>query len=397
MRAFRHFSYEGATSSLLPFLLLISSFGIAAAIAKAGDEIDARTLDEGCEKLADIVARTLDEEGCQPAVIVGSFSGVARLQSSGGVGLAQRVREALRDRGVAISESDSCQLNGEFSTPRRQPLFDEADVPEPDQIALRIEYVVRDRNDETKRRGVINVFGNAPLAIGGATVSFAGKDGRISGRVDADRLGDQMDRLEAAIAKPVAFVVNAETRATPDGPFGVEIIADTKPGRTGAPRVPTLRAGRAFVRLGPGEEYVVRLHNRTDREIAVNLVIDGVDVFAFQDVRPDGRRMQHLVIEPRTVTDVKGWYVNEQKLDAFEIMGYSKSAAASLLKPVDEVGVITAIFLEADETRTKNFVTTKIEEPDATGRGREIAQDTEVVDRVIGRPLTAISVRYERP
>jgi hypothetical protein len=305
------------------------------------------------------------------------------------------VSEALRDRGVRVAASDAFQLNGEFSSPRRSPTFAGQTEPGAEEVALRIEYVIRDQDDTERRRGVVNIFGDGPLAIAGGTASFSDTDDREGAGPPVDAARVQAARLEEAIRRPQAFIVGSESRAAPDSPFAVEILADSRPGRVATPRVPEIRDGRAFVSLSAGEEYRIRLHNRTSRGVAVSLFIDGLDVFAFQEARPDGRTLRYSVLPPRQVNEVIGWYINEKRADAFEITGYSKSAAASQLRSIDAVGLITAVFHEADEIRTKTVRATA-EEPNATGRGRALEQNSEIVDRVIGRPLAVISVRYDR-
>lgn len=170
--------------------------------------------------------------------------------------------------------------------------------------------------------------------------------------------------------------------------------------------------GRPLVGINRGETYAVKLYNRNPHEVAVQLLIDGISMFAFSDSEfwlATGEPRYSVVIlpaargsEPGTVI-LQGWHRNNQPggQDQFVVTEYSKSAAGKLMK-VQDLGTITATFQacwDQDQSIPPAIADT---EPgrrrgglgDATGFGAPIGEGFREVQRAFGVIRESISVRY---
>jgi hypothetical protein len=111
-------------------------------------------------------------------------------------------------------------------------------------------------------------------------------------------------------------VITGKPKATIDGTavlagkeFGLEVLRDGKPVK------PADDDGLAFVELGKGR-YTVRLINRAKYEVAVDLRIDGLNVFAPPGKPPAEPSL--IVVKPGEPVTVPGWY-SGKKFHAFEV------------------------------------------------------------------------------
>lgn len=350
---------------------IVLAIGLSALLAARANAEDL-ALDDGIAKLAAGVVETLRAEGGELAIVVGDFRGVPRLKAAGGPGLQQRLAAALQALKVVVRDGAPYQLVGEFAT-------EEAQAHEADRfqsLALRLQATVLDAKDKELKSFKIRIFGDAPLQFVGGTASLPPtKDGEASSQREQAKID--------AVAKPVAALEGAETRAHAESPFGVE-VAVHEAGKI-TPRQPRLQDGRAFVDLEKGEEYVVRLRNRADFEVAVTLTIDGLSMFAFSE---EGNFGSQVLVPPGRFVEIPGWYVTREKTDRFQIGGYAQSAAAAKLLPASSVGVITATFSESVAGSGKD--------PKATARGAQIGFSYREEKRVVKSPTAVVSVRYDR-
>jgi len=123
----------------------------------------------------------------------------------------------------------------------------------------------------------------------------------------------------------------------------------------------------------------VRIVNDADYDVAVTFTIDGLNVFAFSEVR--GRNGKPLyacvIVTKKSSVLVKGWHRDNEKSWEFLVAEYAKSAAAEV-RNVDGLGTITASFAAAwpkdgmppaDEPAKPS---TRAVSLDATARGAEV-------------------------
>lgn len=363
--------------------MLAPPAGVAAEAATA-ESATAFSLDEGCRLLAEQVLTTLTREQLPKTVAVGAFTAAPRLESSGGVGLGHRVRQALHAVGIATQPSGALQLSGKFrDAVESQPFAGEG-------VALRIEYLIQDARDNELLKGVINAFGDAPLEIAGGTAD-------LRPRPDGDDDGEARRRQEAIRAsfeRPAAFVAGQETRPSRGSPFGLEVRVDARGVAGAAPATPVLRDGRSFVQLAKGDQYRVRLRNATKDTVLVSLTIDGLDAFTFSEDPDDQGRKVHFVLAPGTVRDVPGWFITKKRSEAFRITDYAKSEAVKMFGSTADVGQITATFYEA--VKIERTYTVLVPESIGTERGNKIETNYERVRLQEGRPLATVTVRYEK-
>src|SRR5206468_1525332 len=95
--------------------------------------------------------------------------------------------------------------------------------------------------------------------------------------------------------------------------------------------------------------YEVRVTNNSTEEAAVTLTIDGIDVFAFSDIKDakTGKpRFSHYIVAPKTSHTIVGWHKTNAVSLGFLVTEYGKGAS-SQLKSTGDVGVLTVTFSSA--------------------------------------------------
>src|SRR5262249_14494344 len=89
---------------------------------------------------------------------------------------------------------------------------------------------------------------------------------------------EQRDRrLRETLSRPKTFINRTRVSGSADGKMAIELLVD------GQPRAVTEDEGLAYLSTNLSREavYAVRLVNDTDRELAVELKIDGLSIFQF--------------------------------------------------------------------------------------------------------------------
>jgi hypothetical protein len=197
----------------------------------------------------------------------------------------------------------------------------------------------------------------------------------------------------------------------------------------GEPRPFHNQDGLPFTYLNEGETYTLTLINDSNAEAAVEVKVDGLNVFHFSDpsdVRPDGSKYRYWIVAPRRKLVVKGWQKTASTASEFHVTPLEEGAAAQAGIPLDNVGLETATFYAswpqnrrqpgdepAVERRVDAPVTTSrvIQLPDgtrqtvqemkvnsrvSTGFGAEVLVNARGVNRMIGVPRATVAFRYER-
>ena len=363
------------TTQAVPMLLAILFSGALAPAAKADP-----LLDQGLRKMAVEIGKYLTEEGHPKAMIVGNFVGSPRLGSSGGVEISRSIAEQLESAGVSVREDAELQLMGKFKLKERKQ------HPQDDfeSLALEIEAVILDGNDDELVELPITVFGSVALQIAGQTVD-------VPPNLPEEQ---RQQRLRDQHKEPPTKLKDDQTRPSESSPFAVEILV--RDGNRLSSRSPRLdRVNRAFVDLHRGEEYVVRLRNDAAFEAAVTLTIDGVDMFVDAE---DADKHSRLIIRPGAHVDVPGWYISRSRTKAFEIGGYEESVAKRVGNPTG-VGTITAAFRacwDPEGPRPDDEPGGRPKGGKATKQGRDIDKNYVYVERDFGEIRAVISVRYDR-
>jgi hypothetical protein len=191
-------------------------------------------------------------------------------------------------------------------------------------------------------------------------------------------------------------------RIRPKGaPYAVEMLVakftgDQKPDpKAFRPRNADVRDGRPFIAVQPGEVLAVRLINESDHEVAVNVTIDGLNLFALRDDKND--KSQYVVLSAHSASDVLGWYRNDKLSSVFQVADLPEHPDAKLLKNPALIGAFTLTFAASWERDSQ-----KPKDEPATNQATEIVPGADIdagyvpVKRFIGAVRASVTVRYDK-
>jgi hypothetical protein len=148
----------------------------------------------------------------------------------------------------------------------------------------------------------------------------------------------------------------------------------------------------------------VRVINNSPNDIAVQLRIDGINMFAFSELKEpemiDGKpnprkgqpRCSILVISARSSFAIPGWHLSNNRWDRFQTAMSLKPTAASFSKTAD-LRLVTVVFQELSKKRRNHDGW----DEDTMCRGMRIDQKFEEVEVYPGQIIDVISVRYKIP
>lgn len=386
-----------ASTSLVRRLTLLA---VLLAACLAGKTATANDFRGQLGEAAKGIAQLLSSRG-QDSIAVGQFTGPANFPATAGPGIAKVLGEELEKQGVRVATRAALGVRGQFSITE----VDETELSLPENLAAR-------RSGAEGKVVGIRITGTVEDSFGNAVTDFS-----------FDRVvGDEQDVVELAglsvplplgaedpaardnairdaLNNPRVHIAGGRVSASTDDPYGIEIVVDE------APRAATAEDGLAFVGLARGESYGVRLYNDSPYDAAVELSIDGLNMFAFSEMRHtrgprQGEPLYSRVIVPAGKSAiVVGWHRTNRASDRFLITKYAESAAASLGQTA-QVGTITATFSaawdrdgEAPEDEPRVYYTVA-EAEDGTGFGERVETDLQEVQREIGVVRSSISVRY---
>lgn len=313
------------------------------------------------------------------------------LEVTTAAGFKLALAEELLKLGLPVSDDARFSVAGTYST--AELIEDGARF-----LGLAVNLTITDGlNNESQFQFKRKIGGEAALAKGlGLNVSLKPN----ASRSENDRA------IRRALLAPSYYAAGGEVRNDKQSPFGIEILVD------GKPRDVRSADGRPLVDIHRGETYAVKIYNRSPHEVAVQLFIDGISMYAFSD--PEFRlatgdpRYSVVIVpaargtEPGTVL-LQGWHRNNKPggQDQFVVTEYSQSAAGKLMK-VQDLGTITATFQacwDKDQPIPPVIADT---EPgrrrgglgDATGFGAPVGEGFREVQRAFGVIRESISVRY---
>jgi hypothetical protein len=104
----------------------------------------------------------------------------------------------------------------------------------------------------------------------------------------------------------------------------------------------------AYVAGTPGNEYAIRIHNRSDGDLLAVVSVDGLNVVTGESAAP---QQSGYVIPARGHVEIKGWRKSLQRVAAFYFTDLGDSYAARTGRP-DNVGVIgVALFKRKPEPK----------------------------------------------
>jgi hypothetical protein len=335
-------------------------------------------------RLARDIKSILRKRG-ENAVAVGQFTGPPNFPSSGGPGIARTLAEDLRKIGVKVKVRAPVSVEGKYEAGKAE---------ETGKVLVQLTVRLLDRQGKQllpEKRRTIVIFADEEIAsVLGLTVHLD----PLQTRMNRDRA------LERGLEEPGFNVMGKQVAAANQAPYAVEILVASSPKGPFTPRTPTNKDGLAYVPIQKKEYYRIRVINRSAYEAAVNVTIDGINMFAFSKVKDKkGRHYTRFMLAPDTTTVIKGWHITNKQSRAFEVTRYAKSAAAELRSEAG-VGTITAAFAAAWPRNGKPPPDEKLAQHKgagaATGRGPRIGARFKEVERKAGRIRDAISVRYTK-
>ena len=352
---------------VMAVLCMLGLFGAA----RAGDDL-AKDIDP----IASDVAGYLRGAGMN-AVFVDQIKADRKLKSSGGVGLANAMKKALEAQGIRVGKTGSkLSLTGNYFS-------SEDDKPE-----LGFELRLVDNRDKTVKEFKSRIKYDVNVAtLSGGTAKIASDDSPMKRR---RQLKLSLD------ADPTVSIRKTRIQSSPDSKYAVEIWVKSG-GSDYAPRDINDSEGQAFVRIDKEEIYGVQIINDSDKNAAVTLTVDGINIFSFSE----NKDYTYFIVGPNSRTLIKGWHINNQQSDSFKVTEYAKSAAAELNHQASkDIGMITAVFKAAwpegdripdDEGGGRTAI-----DQLATGKGPRVDSAFKVVEMHVGMLRDTISCRYSK-
>ena len=177
--------------------------------------------------------------------------------------------------------------------------------------------------------------------------------------------------------------------------------------------------GRTYIEAIQGEEYEIRLRNRSSEWVAVALSVDGLNTIDASRTSPwNGSKW---AIEPYQTITISGWQMDSDHAHRFYFTTERDSYAAKLGQRTN-LGVISAVFYrerhrvapivrprpfphstDRDEAQSSSAeapatgaATSRPRKDAATGIGRSIHHDVRYIDMELeSRPAAEITINYD--
>jgi hypothetical protein len=340
-----------------------------------------RPLRRELAEVAKVVRKHLRDRGEE--VALGPFTCAAEAKANYGPGIVQMLAEELKKVGLRIDlqvREARFVLQGAYRVITDTSTRDR-------QLAIKLEVKLRERGGKGIELDVDRavVVEQTVAAMLGLTVALQ-PGGSAAERAKELTVAFRQEK------KPL--VEGGRIAAGPDGRYGVELLV--KRGGRYEPVKPRLEDNEAYAGVARDEVYALRLYNDTEHEAAATVTIDGIDLFAFCDVKPAS-----LILAPKSNALLRGWPITLEKTNEFLVTAYPESAAFRL-ESLAPVGVINVAFAAAwpkggtppaDEPKEP---TRGSRAGDATGHGSPVEQRYVAVERTVGVLRASVSVRYTR-
>lgn len=362
------------------WIITVMSVVLVGTTVRADEQPKKEDLKSAMQTLATAVKQVIEEEK-QEAIAIGDFTGPASLDSNFGPGLKNMLAKELETQKVPVNRKANLSVKGRYAA-----ITDEKDKK---QMAVRLTVEVLDSREERRAEFKADVRDNTDIAkLAGLTASLPANGTKRS----------RNEEIQNAKEKPTVHVDGSLIKAKGDSVFSVELLVAEQP------RPAAVKEGQAFVDIKRDEIYALKVTNNSDREAAVTLTIDGLDVFAFSDdIDAETKRpkFSFYVIPAKSAIMINGWHKTSdpKRTDnvlSFLVTEYGKGAS-SAAKSTGEVGVLTLTFafsgehpedLPAEETKSASR--------NETGFGPPRTEKFETVKRNIGVVRDVVTVRYTR-
>jgi hypothetical protein len=334
-------------------------------------------------ELAGEIQKVVEQQN-QSAIAVGEFTGPSHTPTSAGPAIEQALTLELQARKVRVEKQAALEVKGDYR---------DATDAETKLLMLKIRARVFDSNgDVVVELHARAVHGNTEVAkVLGITASLPPK-------------GDYEERnqeLRRRLRQPSVHVDGPRVSSRAESAFQVEVLVQDGPGGRVQPRDARVEGGLAFVPIRRDECYEVRLTNKSAFEAAATLSIDGLDQFAFSDVKdPKTGKPRYTVriVPAGGSTVIRGWHRTNEVADSFLVTEFSRSAAARRLQNTAKVGTLVVTFAACWQSNAQRPPDEQSDDraANATGQGPPVAQKLREVRRTIGAVRDTVSIRYSK-
>jgi hypothetical protein len=167
-----------------------------------------------------------------------------------------------------------------------------------------------------------------------------------------------------------------------DIPYDVRVII------AGEIQTPRVKGGKAYVGAPPGKKYVIDLVNTSEQDVAVALLIDGLNTIGQKRELPsEGRKW---VVEAGKTIRIQGWQIGNKTANEF-VFTEAQGSLAARKGFYEDIGLITAAFYpEKSKITTRGLVGTG-EGEEIKSKVREIRMDYE------DTPAAILNLHYDLP
>jgi hypothetical protein len=361
-------------------ILLALTLAVTFAASARSSPLGAVVIDVEMRKAAEEIKKRVDArpEG-QRTVAVSSMTCPSDLRATGGALLAKKLIDELKQRGVEFSTRPAVSIIGEYRE------VTGADANTVEKAVLQV--ALKDRTGKAVGEPITATVDG----IEALTLLFPGL-------VPPGKKG--------IVIEPKMVVKKTRVFGNESGKFAVEVlVADnpTEKTKLGDYKLlePKVEEGLARVEIKRTQAYAVKVHNLTDEDAGIELMIDGVSMFEFCDERlaDNSPKVKYFFLRKGTSRVIRGWYLNDKITDLFYLTDRDKSAGYSRMM-LREIGTITVRFHTAWERPTerpkdeKNYTERQM----GTGIGLFPIEDEKRRLKVkVGLIRESIPVLYTRP
>ena len=333
------------------------------------------------ESVADVVVKLTKylESKNEKRISIGQFVGPPQLSATSGPGISKVFHDEFAKHGIEVQRRCNIGLRGEFS------LVNAVEG----QLAVRLNCSLVDPLGQ-----VLTDF-SVDAQLVDKHQDIAQLTGATTTLHPEDLPREQSSDLKESLLGPTIHLTSGtKCSAGSESPYQIEIVA------AGRPLTVDVADGLGFVKLNRGQTYRIRLYNNSNFDAAVQVTIDGLNVFSFSKIRnpTTGKpRYSVYVVPARRYVELIGWHRTNEVVDSFLVTSYAESAAATI-DHQQNIGTITAVFAAAwpkngDPPLDEDMIGRG---GNATGFGPPVEQVVQETERQIGQMRASISLRYDK-
>lgn len=326
-------------------------------------------------------------------VTVGQFSPTGLPDSNTGPGIEETLTKELE-----ILSPGSVRANAKFEVKGDYAFVRSRKSPELKEIKILVRLIDKEFGDEIANSRITTILTG--------TNSIA-ETLQLTAMLDPDGSKEERNKaLDDTLKHPSVHIHgknNTQISSSPRSEYAVEMLV--KPlmnhkSHQAKPRsaTDTLKNGFAFVGIEKGELFEVKVYNNSDREVAVALSVDGIDMHHFsQDRKASGHpRFTHSILAPHSTRTIVGWHnklTGNDNYLSFLVTSYGKGAVSKAGKARGKVGIIHAQFSYCNPLPKGARARSGTEV--GFGPPRDIKERAATYE--IDPPHDFVSVRYNRP